>query len=460
MFKSRQDADAVFDKLDGAQNGAISREQFEDWCRQQRDPGQMKMAMDPYARPSSPPMPSAQTKLYGVIADDLSEEVRLMKDTRRAFALAGPVLICILAFMPFSSSLALLNSRTYLYFSGWSTPLGGIMIFTVIAVGAWMSLFMGVGCPGIPISNPFRTFGPLWDRMKLIPTEAYIVMAVTIALMFVWKLVPVLMVGGFEAGVSWTVDLINVFKAVWFTDNAPGTVLASAIAAVALYVLSLNYFFARAKPEARNSSMSLFAIWSVFVLFMGASFMLLSVPISYEADKANSELMIQCETGPRTRDLYVTSQALQSLRQSEMCAKYVTIEDCPGYQPTVYTRVLKSMEADFKCAGFCYNPALLTPLNGPQPAYTPGGADTFEYPPSLYSLANYQASCDGMAARSMQHFVGVIGTQIFHQGAICVIVAILMSMFFLLSVCGGYREKEGWLDADGHAVKHPGYGSI
>ena len=38
------------------------------------------------------------------------------------------------------------------------------------------------------------------------------------------------------------------------------------------------------------------------------------------------------------------------------------------------------------------------------------------YPPTLFSDANYQASCEGMAARDMKNFSGDIGFQTFYQG--------------------------------------------
>merc|ERR1719240_136864 len=69
-------------------------------------------------------------------------------------------------------------------------------------------------------------------------------------------------------------------------------------------------------------------------------------------------MLNNCETGERSRDLYVTSQALQEIRQSEDCRDLYSVEQCVGFQNTQYTRVLKSMEKDFRCAGYCYTPPL------------------------------------------------------------------------------------------------------
>lgn len=365
-----------------------------------------------------------------------------MKDTRRVFALAGPIMIAILGLLPVWSCLALMSSRTYLYFSGWGSPIGGILLFVCVVVGIWMNVVMGVGCPTCPMPNPIKPFSNIYEKLFLIPVEAYAMVGMTIFLMLVWKLVPIIISGGIWAALSWLGGITHFFDLMWFSNNPAATVLSVALTAVVMYVLALNYFFARAKPEARGSVTSLFIIWGIFVLLMGCAFMLLSIPISTEADKAYNELMQKCETGPRTRDLFVTSQALQNLRQTPGCTSQYSVEQCVGFQSTTYTKVLKSMESDFKCAGFCYNPALLVGLGGVQPSYNPvQPQEPVEIPPTLFTPANYQASCDGMAARNMQHFVGAVGGQVFHHGIFLVTVAIILGLFQMLTLCGGYKKE-------------------
>lgn len=57
------------------------------------------------------------------------------------------------------------------------------------------------------------------------------------------------------------------------------------------------------------------------------------------------------------------------------------------------------------------------------------------YPPTLFSDANYQASCEGMAARSMINFAGDVGFQTFYQGIYLVLISISMGVLKLLGYC-------------------------
>jgi len=57
------------------------------------------------------------------------------------------------------------------------------------------------------------------------------------------------------------------------------------------------------------------------------------------------------------------------------------------------------------------------------------------YPPTLFSDANYQASCEGMAARDMKNFAGDVGYQTFYQGIYLVVVAVTMGFLKLVGFC-------------------------
>merc|ERR1740120_74186 len=65
----------------------------------------------------------------------------------------------------------------------------------------------------------------------------------------------------------------------------------------------------------------------------------------------------------------------------------------------------------------------------------------FEYPPTLFSDANYQASCEGMAARSMINFAGDVGFQTFYQGIYLVLIAISMGVMKLAGYCSHKSPK-------------------
>ena len=57
------------------------------------------------------------------------------------------------------------------------------------------------------------------------------------------------------------------------------------------------------------------------------------------------------------------------------------------------------------------------------------------YPPTLFSDANYKASCEGMAARDMRNFAGDIGFQTFYQGIYLVLIAIATGFLKLIGFC-------------------------
>eukprot|EP00928_Gymnodinium_smaydae_P054292 TRINITY_DN38098_c0_g1_i1.p1 TRINITY_DN38098_c0_g1~~TRINITY_DN38098_c0_g1_i1.p1 ORF type:complete len:528 (+),score=147.55 TRINITY_DN38098_c0_g1_i1:304-1887(+) len=387
-----------------------------------------------------------------ILADDeLSEEARSLRDARRAFALGGSSLIVLLALLPAWSSLALLRSPTYLYFSGAGSAFGGLLILLDIIVIIWITMIDGIGFPSCPLPNPFRHCGGMLRMLRAVPSETYVMIALTIFLMMIWKVLPMMYIGGIRMVFNWFFGLFGVFGQMWFSSDPAATILSCCFSAVLLYMFSLSYFFARGKTAARGRVSSMFAIWTAFVTFMGIGFVFFSMPVSKEASLAYDELLTSCETGARTRDLFITSQALQSLRQTRGCAELPSVEKCVGFQATMYSDVLKNMEAELRCSGFCYDPKSVRPLVG-------GTAPTIpEYPPTLFTKANYQASCEGMAARNMQNFVGAVGTQIFQQGMLLLTVALGLSMLYVIGICNG--EAEGDARPATH-VPGTGYGAV
>merc|ERR1719329_1893784 len=184
------------------------------------------------------------------------------------------------------------------------------------------------------------------------------------------------------------------------------------------------------------------------------------------------------------------SQVLHNIRMQPECAQRFTVEECEGYADAApYTTFLKAMENDFRCSGFCYRqpdaafmatgpgnvseasaPEADAPENIPllqhatarkhrRDKVTPlallatvadrvGGVSmavvdnkasqpsvASRYPPTLFSDANYQASCEGMAARDMKNFAGDVSYQTFYQGIYLVVVAVAMGFLKLLGFC-------------------------
>merc|ERR1712137_170832 len=113
-----------------------------------------------------------------------------------------------------------------------------------------------------------------------------------------------------------------------------------------------------------------------------------------------------------------------------------------------YATVLKAMETDFLCSGFCYTNTTTTSMavraSNQQKFNFPGrlGA-TVSYPETLFSNGDYTASCDGMAARDGSIFVDDIAKQTYYEGIVLVRIAVLISIMRLFSVCCGVRGIPG-----------------
>ena len=186
------------------------------------------------------------------------------------------------------------------------------------------------------------------------------------------------------------------------------------------------------------------------------------------------------------------AQVLQNIRAQPACAGKYSVEECEGYEDAKpYTEFLKVMENEFHCSGFCYQPtahlqaSLVQEVSagGARAAATAVAAKSgsnatshasavpsqeadarrhgrrvapvtllsteekvaertaavaetgSRYPPSLFSDANYQASCEGMAARDMKNFAGDVSFQTFYQGVYLLLIAIATGFLRLLGTC-------------------------
>lgn len=224
----------------------------------------------------------------------------------------------------------------------------------------------------------------------------------------------------------------NLFKSFFYWVASPTTtVILSCVGLFLLYLLLLSVFFKYSKQNHREGKSdmhiwsNLLVIWSSFVLAIGLILMLAAMPVIWDARKANIELFQTCETGDKTRDLYVASQALHTLRLHPRCATEDSVEDCAGYESTPYTKLLKYMETNFHCSGFCFDPHMLPggPFGAAVPYERPIGAFANPVPPTLFSKANYLASCDGMAARDMNNFVNGSGQRVYHVGMLLIFIS-------------------------------------
>jgi len=274
----------------------------------------------------------------------------------------------------------------------------------------------------------------------------------------------------------------------WAGTTVPVWMILVCVGVLLLYIGTVMAFFGYSTPQAQTEQ-TIMMIANVFITLLGLSLMLVSLPLSRQAVSTYNNLMRRCDYSPQTHRVYEYSQVLQNIRQTPGCSDKYSVEECQGYEDAPpFTNFLKTLENDLKCSGFCFVPAATqAPANAPGPA--PAGALTqllrkwhkskpaahqdhvtglgllqadegtssgraqqevqqpegmkppvSRYPPTLFSDANYQASCEGMAARDMRNFAGDVGFQTFYQGIYLVLIAIATGMLKLVGFCAQRKE--------------------
>lgn len=238
----------------------------------------------------------------------------------------------------------------------------------------------------------------------------------------------------------------------WAGRSIPHWIVVICVAIVLLYAASIQLFFRNANDQ-KQIEQTIMIVASIFITLFGFFLMVVSFPLTQQAELTYTNLVGRCGSSEQTHRLYEYSHVLQNIRATPACAMKYSIEECAGYQESApYTQFLRGMETNFRCAGFCYTPppvgfsqpALLSAKqNVRQQSLATEGAHTEKrslptptlYPPTLFSDLNFQASCDGMAARDMKNFVGDIGNQTFYQGVYLIFVAVCCGFLKILSFC-------------------------
>lgn len=288
--------------------------------------------------------------------------------------------------------------------------------------------------------------------------------------------------------------------AFWEGRRTPTMMVALCVGVVATYVLSVMLFFGASRHQAQTEQ-TIMMIASIFITVLGLGLMLMSLPLSRQAIDTYNNLMHRCEYSEQTHRMYEYSQVLQNIRAQPACAGKYSVEECEGYEDAKpYTEFLKVMENEFHCSGFCYQPtahlqaSLVQEVSagGARAAATAVAAKSgsnatshasavpsqeadarrhgrrvapvtllsteekvaertaavaetgSRYPPSLFSDANYQASCEGMAARDMKNFAGDVSFQTFYQGVYLLLIAIATGFLRLLGTCVRQDDYKGY----------------
>jgi len=254
----------------------------------------------------------------------------------------------------------------------------------------------------------------------------------------------------------------------WAGRSTPQWMIVLCVAIIFLYVAMVSAFFTKAKGAAQSEH-TIMMIAFIFTTLFGLFLMMISLPLTHQSELTYTNLLHRCDYSEQTQRLFQYSQVLQNMRADPACATKFSVEECAGYEEAApYTNFLKGMENNFRCAGFCYKPppVAMNPSAGllsvkqhvrhrhtdhitkisliAEGAHSEAadsevaellGQSTYVYPPTLFSTSNFQASCEGMAARDMKYFAGDIGQQTFFQGIYLILIAIMTGFLKLTSFC-------------------------
>eukprot|EP00928_Gymnodinium_smaydae_P071565 TRINITY_DN55112_c0_g1_i1.p1 TRINITY_DN55112_c0_g1~~TRINITY_DN55112_c0_g1_i1.p1 ORF type:complete len:576 (-),score=117.51 TRINITY_DN55112_c0_g1_i1:67-1659(-) len=140
--------------------------------------------------------------------------------------------------------------------------------------------------------------------------------------------------------------------------TTPRALLSVCLSLPIFYVCTVSLVFKRGALQNINEQ-TILTIMAVFLGILGFCMMTISMPMFYYSTNTYKEITYSCASGYATRELYLTSQALQVLRNQTSCASRLSVRECTGFQPTIYTDVLQNMEATYRCSGYCFDPTSL-----------------------------------------------------------------------------------------------------
>jgi len=207
----------------------------------------------------------------------------------------------------------------------------------------------------------------------------------------------------------------------WVGRAIPRVMISMAVVILVVYIFTMFIFFYYATPQFQTDQ-TLVSIVGMFVTLTGLVLLLCSIPLIEQTTFTYTNLMFQCDTSIQTQRLFEYSQVLNNIRSQPDCAALRSVEECAGYKEAPpYTTILKVMEDTMFCSGFCLKNWVPT--------------NTTTYPPTLFSKANHQGSCEGMAARDIKNFAGSIGLDTKVLGVFYVFTAIFLGLFNLLDYC-------------------------
>jgi hypothetical protein len=235
-----------------------------------------------------------------------------------------------------------------------------------------------------------------------------------------------------------SIDMLrNLNYAFWGPPGLPLTIISVSGLILVFFFCTADAFFNRWRNEI-HTAQSLVVMSSLFVMLLGLVLVLVSVPLSHKTFSLHNDIAYGCGVSESTRPIAAHYADLLKIRQMPDCVAAVSVEACRGYreEPPI-TGYLKDMESLFQCSGFCYNAPSNNMTNTntlvrQTSASRDEGSSTgsiIQSPPTLFSLSNFQASCDTAAARNLLHFAQDTSSGMWDVGVVLISLSVVMNFW-------------------------------
>lgn len=165
-----------------------------------------------------------------------------------------------------------------------------------------------------------------------------------------------------------------VFRYFCGTDAGHAIILFSSLV-LGFYLVSIVILSAKTPNEQTALYVTGFFLTVLGMAYLNFYFSWFSQPRS-----VSTQIWTDCYGGADTAKVYRKSQELYALRRQPECFVKKTVENCDGFVRDDESDVIKHMESDLSCSGFCYD-VFLSQLTGAD-VFLDAAKDSSYAPPS------------------------------------------------------------------------------
>lgn len=291
--------------------------------------------------------------------------------------------------------------------------------------------------------------------------------------------------------------------------------VVACLAVLAIYAIVVITVFAFGE-QAFKTEQTILVMASIAITGLGLALLVVSINMKRETAEAFNDIFSNCQAGPRTQRLYEYATVLQGLRQTPACLVQMSVESCAGFQEAhPYTGFLRDLERIGSCSSFCWDPtsaasaysasildtgvasnatsngtvislldvptgglvaalrdiargssgeaqtpttlpslpvpsagaaAPLTPASALQPGRLGG------FPPTLFSTSNFQASCEGAAARDLRFKAWDTADELYWTGVLLLFSTVAIGFLRMMELCG--KQRSDFIEAERKAKRY------